>query len=53
MKNKLKVVAIVASLMIGMVLYKEHFERQEKAKKDEENNLKKKRSERADKHRWN
>ena len=52
MRNKLKIAAVVVAIIAGMVLYKSHFEKKEQEKKDEDAKDKK-RSARAEKHRWN
>lgn len=51
MRNQLKVAALVAVIVVGMVLYKEHYERKEVEKKATEK--KKPMSVKADKRRWN
>jgi hypothetical protein len=54
MRNKLKIAAVVVAIIAGMVLYKSHFEKKESEKKDKDDEAKdKKRSARAEKHRWN
>lgn len=50
MKNRLKVAALVVAVVVGMVLYKERFDRKEKEDEEEE---KKSTKAKADKHRWN
>lgn len=50
MRNQLKMVALVAVVVVGMVLYKEHFDRKEREKKAAEKNTK---SVSDDKRRWN
>lgn len=50
MRNQFKIAAIVAVVVVGMVLYKEHFDRKEREKKAAE---KKPMSVKADKRRWN
>lgn len=51
MRNQLKMVALVALLVVGMVFYKEHIDRKEAEKKASEK--KKPMSVKADKRRWN
>jgi hypothetical protein len=38
MRNRLKIVAIVALVVVGMVLYKERFDRKEDEKEDDKKN---------------
>ena len=50
MKNKFKVAVLVVAVVVGMVLYKEQFDRKEKVKKDADD---KKASAKSERHRWN
>ena len=50
MKNKFKVAAVLVAVVVGMVLYKEQFDRKEKVKKDADD---KKASAKADRNNWN
>jgi len=36
MRNKLKIAAVVLTVVVGMVLYKEHFERRQKVNEGKE-----------------
>jgi len=53
MKSKFKVAALVVAVVVGMVLYKERFDRKEKEAKDAEEAKKKSAAAKADKNRWN
>jgi len=35
MRNKLKIAAVILTVVVGMVLYKEHFERRQKSEEKE------------------
>lgn len=52
MRNQLKAAALVAVIVVGMVLYKEHFERKEREKQGTAEK-KKPMSVKADPRRWN
>ena len=49
MKNKLKIFALGVAVLVGMVLYKGHYDKQEELEREEERRTGKKRPERE---RW-